>query len=172
MSPAFLSAFAFAFFDGRDAKGFIALNSAVIASKSFFDLFAVFTIGKARSAAAAALVPAAESGELAAAEVAAAAIAAFAFSRLLFRAARPVLFRILGLASRAPGRLNAALFALLLLAVIAFSGAYGLFIAAIATAIGLLPILLGVKRSFAMGALMLPAMAYLSGANVLGMLLG
>ncbi len=172
LSPAFLSAFAFAFFEGRDERGFIALNSAVIASKMFFDVFAVFTIGKARSAAAAAIVPAVESGALAAMDFAAMALVAFAFSLLLFYAARPFLFRALRRATRASGQLNKALFALLFLAVLGVSGFYGLFIAAVATAIGMLPVLLGVKRSFAMGALMLPAMVYLSGTNLLGLLLG
>ncbi len=161
MSPAFLSALAFPFFERRGERAFIALNCGVVASKALFDFAAVFSIGKARSGAAAAIKPAVFSQSFGIWDVAAIAIFSFAFSLLLFHALLPRLLSAAGALARDSGAFSVLLFIALLAAVFALSGARGLLVAAIATAAGLLPFLFGVKRSYSMGALIVPAMVYL-----------
>jgi putative membrane protein len=70
-------------------------------------------------------------------------------------------------------RLNLYVIAILVVLVFAFTGFIGLFIALLGACMGLLAILLGIRRSHLMGFLILPTMLYFSGLGVyLGFLLG
>lgn len=60
-------------------------------------------------------------------------------------------------------RLNLLVIALLVMLVFSFTGPLGLFITTVATAIGLVPNLTGVRRSHAMGCLLLPAILFFAG---------
>ncbi|MFA6049400.1 MAG: tripartite tricarboxylate transporter permease [Candidatus Micrarchaeia archaeon] len=164
MSPAFLAAFAFHFFEGKNERGFIALNSGIVASKALFDFAALVSFGKARSGAAVAAAPAVSGGQIGIAEIAAVALFSFAVSLALFRALLPRMLSAADKLSENAGAFSALLFSGLFAAVFLLSGGSGLLVAGIATAAGLLPFLFGVRRSHSMGALIVPAMVFLLSA--------
>ncbi len=60
-------------------------------------------------------------------------------------------------------RLCTSVFVFLLATVFAFSGLYGLVVACVALAIGLIPNLVGIRRSHAMGCLILPTILFFAG---------
>jgi putative membrane protein len=78
---------------------------------------------------------------------------AFALGRLLARHASRVPYRTL----------VATVTVLLVLLIFLFTGPLGLAVASVATAVGLLPPLLGVRRVHLMGALLLPVIVFLLG---------
>jgi len=63
-------------------------------------------------------------------------------------------------------KLNAAVLLTLLSLVIAFSGIYGMIIAAVCTMLGLACTRMGVKRMYLMGFLMIPTMLHFSGMSM------
>lgn len=159
VSPAVLAALLFVFMESTPLR-FLVAASATAASKTFFDFIAVFAIGKARSGAAAFVSQNAFLSWQTLALFLAAGIVAFAIACLASLAIAKFAARELP----KTGRLAAPFLLILAVAAIfAFEGFAGLFVLAIATCIGLLPLLLGVKRSYSMGSLLLPSMLYFFG---------
>ncbi|MBI5228882.1 tripartite tricarboxylate transporter permease [Candidatus Micrarchaeota archaeon] len=161
INPALLSALVFIFLE-CSPESFLVLNSSLVASKLFFDFVAVFTIGKARTGAAVVLKDMLHSSPALLLIVIATAVSFFLSLALLLLTYR----RLVGfLYSFNFLKLN--LFFLLVLSAAVFftSGFAGLFIMAFATPLGLLPPLLKLKRSYSMGALIVPSLLYFSGLN-------
>jgi len=157
LSPAFVSSIALAFFE-ESPLAFLQVNSAVISSKMLYDFVAVFSVGKARSGAAVAVqqaVTATDWGQFLIV-IAAGAAAFFAALAVLLFASR----KLAGAMASLGSRMNAAVLAIIVGAVFAYGGPAGLFTAGVATCIGLLPPLVGARRSHAMGALIVPSIVY------------
>ncbi len=163
MSPAFVSSIAFAFFAKKGEREFIATNAGVVASKALFDIASAISFSKPRSGAGAAAMPAIATHAIGLLETAALALVAFAISLFAFTKAAPVLLKAIALARRAGANLPAASLLLLSLAILAFCGPLGLFVAGVSTAIGMLPVLWKAKRAYAIGCLVVPAIIHLSG---------
>ncbi len=138
----------------RDRRGFIVATSAANTANAFIGLAALFAIGRARSGVLAAMA-ALSLPSMAQLMVVglAAAIAGFLLTVRLASSARHL--------GRIDGRvLNLAVVGLLVLLSAALAGPFGLLVLALATAVGLVPPLVNVRRVHAMGAIMLPVMAW------------
>jgi len=161
VSPAVLAAVLFVFMESTPLR-FIIAASATATSKTFFDFVAVFAIGKARSGAAAFVSQNAFLSWQSLALFLAAGVLAFALAALAALFLAKFAARFLPKAGR-----TLAPFLLLLATttIFAFEGFAGVFVLAIATCIGLLPLLLEVKRSYSMGSLILPSVAYFFGVS-------
>ena len=138
----------------RDRRGFIVATSAANTANSFIGLAALFAIGRARSGVLAAMSGLALPSMARLMVVGlAAAIAGFLLTVRLASSARHL--------ARVDGRvLNLAVVGLLVLLSAALAGPFGLLVLALATAVGLVPPLVNVRRVHAMGAIMLPVMAW------------
>ncbi len=167
LSPALLCGAIF-FFLESDAEAFLEASSALVAAKMFFDFAGVFAIGKARSGAAAFALEAFASQRAAAsladyALVCVAALAALALGLALLLALRK---RFAAFFLRVSGNaFSASLLVLVALGSLAFSGWGGLLVLAAAGAAGCVAPLLGLKRSYAMGALFVPSILFSLGAT-------
>lgn len=138
----------------RDRRGFIIATSAANTANSFIGLAAFFAIGRTRNGVLAAMAGLAlpSMAELMVVGLAA-AIAGFLLTVRLASSARHL--------SRFDGRvLNLAVASLLVLLSAALAGPFGLLVLVLATAVGLVPPLANVRRVHAMGAIMLPVMAW------------
>lgn len=138
----------------RDCRGFIIATSAANTANSFIGLAAFFAIGRTRNGVLAAMAGLAlpSMAELMVVGLAA-AIAGFLLTVRLASSARHL--------SRFDGRvLNLAVASLLVLLSAALAGPFGLLVLVLATAVGLVPPLANVRRVHAMGAIMLPVMAW------------
>ncbi|MFQ5406326.1 MAG: tripartite tricarboxylate transporter permease [Candidatus Micrarchaeia archaeon] len=161
MTPAFLSSLAFMFFYSSSERDFLSLNASIISSKMFYDFVAVYAIGKSRSGAAVLLSAAVEQVELS--TVVLTVVLSFATGLVLLETVTPFFLRFF---SRVRAKtLNFFILVFLVLSLLFISGPLGLLIAGVAASIGLLPILLGVKRSFSIGALIVPTLAYYFGLS-------
>ena len=163
ITPAFLASAAFFFFEASPFH-FLSLNAAIVFSKLFYDFVSVATIGKARSGAAAVVMQSA--GTMQFQDVLVLlflGVAAFLLHYFLVR------FKSAALADKISrldhGRLNSFLFLFLAFSILLVSGPFGLFVSATAACVGLLPVLLGTKRAYSTGALIVPALLYYSGLN-------
>ncbi len=142
---------------------FLVAVSSVNTSKALFSFVALYAIGRARSGAAVAV------GEIM--EVGATELVFLVGIALLAGGIAAVLQLKLGkLAARHMDRLPyralcVAVLAFIIGLTIYFSGLAGLLIFATATAIGMLPAAVGVKRTHAMGVIMLPGILYFAGAK-------
>ena len=166
LSPALLCGAIF-FFLESDAEAFLEASSSLVAAKMFFDFAGVFAIGKARSGAAAFALEAFASQRASAsladyALVCAAALAALALGLALLLALRK---RFASFFLRVSGNaFSASLLVLVALGSLAFSGWGGLLVLAAAAAAGCVAPLLGLRRSYAMGALFVPSILFSLGA--------
>jgi putative membrane protein len=138
----------------RDRRGFIVATSAANTANAFIGLAAFYAIGRARNGVLAAMAGLSlpSMPELMAVGLAA-AVAGFVLTVRLAPSARHL--------ARVDGRmLNLAVVALLVLLSAALAGPFGLLVLVLATMVGLVPPLAGVRRVHAMGAIMLPVMAW------------
>ncbi|MFH0836196.1 MAG: tripartite tricarboxylate transporter permease [Candidatus Micrarchaeota archaeon] len=162
VTPALLSAVVFLFME-NDSKRFLQLSSAVVGSKLFFDFVGVAVIGKARSGAAAFFQQSISSiSLLELAVLLASGLLAFSLALLALAAALPLLKKMLS--SLDFGLLNSVILLLVACGVFFSSGALGLLVLAAASCIGLTALYSGCRRSYATGALILPALLYYLGA--------
>jgi putative membrane protein len=143
----------------RDRRGFIVATSAANTANAFIGLAAFFAIGRTRSGVLAAMANLGLPSMPALMVVGlVAAVAGFLLTIRLASSAR--------LLSRVDGRsLNLAVVALLILLSAALAGPFGLLVLVLATAVGLVPPLADVRRVHAMGAIMLPVMAWSFGVG-------
>ncbi|MBI2084741.1 MAG: tripartite tricarboxylate transporter permease [Candidatus Aenigmarchaeota archaeon] len=146
----------------RDDKEYLVSLGGINTANALFALAALYTIGKTRSGAAAAVEKLVES---------------FGFNELLLltgvallsagMGAIVTLFlskRCLFLIERLPyDKLSIAVIATLIVLTIIFAGLYGILILAVSTAIGLIAPLTKVKRSLLMGVLILPVVLWFFG---------
>jgi TctA family transporter len=159
VSGTMLSALLFLALEGSP-RAFLAVNASLAGSRLLYDALATQTLGKARSGAAAAFAAGLPPGDSPGVALAlAGGVAALLLAAALARAVAVPFARL------AQGRDTAALshagvFAAALLAVAWRAGPEGLLVAAAGAAIGALPLLLGVKRSHAMGCLVLPSVLH------------
>lgn len=158
LTPAFLCSAAF-FAMEEKREEYLSLNASIVSSKAFFDFAGVHAIGKARSGAAA---HALEALPFNTAFDLIPILASFFFS--LFASTIAVIFLYKKIIKRVYSidffKMNLLFFATITLAVLLFSGLKGMLIASASTAVGLLPCLLKIKRSYCLGALMLPSIIY------------
>ena len=145
-------------------KEFLIGVSAVNMAKAIFSFVALYTIGKARSGAAVAvgqLLPQVGLGELTfllAVVLTSGGIAAILHLRLGRIAAIHI--------SRVPYRVMClAVVSVVAGLTVYYCGLIGLLVLAVATAIGLLPTTVHVKRTHCMGVIMVPCILYFSGAK-------
>ncbi len=142
---------------------FLVAVSGVNTSKALFSFVALYAIGRARSGAAVAV------GEIM--EVGATELVFLVGVALLAGGIAAVLHLKLGkLAARHMDRLPyralcVGVLAFIIGLTIYFSGLAGLLVLATATAIGMLPAMANVKRTHAMGVIMLPCILYFAGAK-------
>ncbi len=161
MTPAFLAAIvflAFASLKKQNAEKAIQLTAAIVFSKMFFEFFAAFEIGKARSLAATFILPL---------DASVSGIAIILFTGIVaFLVSMAIILQIQGHFSKigfANNRQFIAIMAAVLLAMIfATNGMAGLLIAIAAAGIGALAEFLNVNKSFTMGALLLPTLSYIA----------
>lgn len=138
----------------RDRRGFIVATSAANTANAFIGLAAFFAIGRTRNGVLAAMASLSlpSMAELMVVGLVA-AVAGFLLTVRLASAARHL--------SRVDGRsLNLAVTGLVVLLSAALAGPFGLVVLVLATAVGLVPPLANVRRVHAMGAIMLPVMAW------------
>jgi len=156
MTPAFLIALIFLFFESESPTAVLQASSATLLSKTFFDFVAFYAIGKTRSGAVAfsgqelAFLP-----QLAAALAAglAALFLAIALMLLLYR-------RFAAMKVFANKHAKLALLVFFAIASIAANGPIGLLVLGASASVGIAIALLGVNKSMTMGALLLPSIAY------------
>jgi putative membrane protein len=153
-APAQIAVFASAIFATDDARKFLALVSSIAASHGVFAFASLVSIGKAREGALAILneIKPVTQGDLPALVgvlLLSAGIGAFLLMRLARHANALQQFD-----TRA---LNLAVRAYLVCAVAIISGGEGLMLFATATAVGLLPPLLGIRRTHVMGLIIVPS---------------
>jgi len=153
-APAQIAIFASAVLVASEARNFLALVSSIAASHAVFAFAALVSIGKAREGALAIMndiVPV-QLGSLPAligVMLLAIGVSAYLMTMLVRRAGE-----LRGLGTR---EANWGILAYLICAVAIISGAGGLLVFATATAIGLLPPLLGIRRTHVMGLIIVPS---------------
>jgi len=144
-----------------DVRNFLIIISAINTSDAIYSLLALFTIHNPRSGVAVIVGKVLEINfDIILFLIGVVALAAF-FSTILH-------IKIGGLMARYVGRINyrnlcIASLLLILSLVFVFTGFFGLCLALLAIAIGLLPILSGVSRTHVMGVLLLPTILYFLG---------
>ena len=153
-APAQIAVFASAIFATDDARKFLALVSSIAASHAVFAFSSLLSIGKAREGALAIIneikpVSAGDLPVLLGVLLLSAGISAFLLMKLSRHASL--------LSSFDTRALNLGVLAYLVCAVAIISGGEGMLLFATATAVGLLPPLLGVRRTHVMGLIIVPS---------------
>jgi len=153
-APAQIAIFASAFLATEDARKFLALVSSIAASHAVFAFASLVSIGKAREGALAVMneIRPVNSGDLPmliGALLLSIGVCAFLLMKLSRHADA---LQKIGIAN-----LNLGILAYLVCVVAIISGAEGLLVFATATAIGLLPPLLGIRRTHVMGLVIVPS---------------
>ncbi|MFA6214891.1 MAG: tripartite tricarboxylate transporter permease, partial [Candidatus Micrarchaeia archaeon] len=153
-APAQIAVFASALFATDDARKFLALVASIAASHAVFAFSSLLSIGKAREGSLAIInelkpVGAPDLPVFLGVLLLSAGISAFLLMRLSRHASA-----LCSLDTRA---LNMGVLAYLVCAVAIISGGGGLLLFATATAVGLLPPLLGVRRTHVMGLIIVPS---------------
>ena len=153
-APAQIAVFASAFVYTEDARKFMALVTSIAASHAVFAFGALLSIGKAREGAFAIMngikpILPQDLPVLVGVFLLSVGVAAFLLMKLAKYANK--------LQSIDVKTLNLGILAYLVCAVAIISGAGGLLILATSTAVGLLPPLLGVRRTHVMGLIIVPA---------------
>ena len=145
---------------GADPGNFLSLTMAIGVSHMFTSMTALYTIDKARTGSVAIIRENQGIPELnhiilyfivAAVSVAIAVLSLLFLSKYFIKFVNSVNLKIL----------NLIIILYLIAAVLLVDGFIGLFVGIIATALGTLPIVLGVRRTQVMGFLLLPALIYL-----------
>ena len=147
-------------FTGADPGNFLSLTMSIGVSHMFSSVTALYTIGKARTGSVAIIqenqgIP--DFNTLivyfivSAISIAISVIALLFLSKYFIKFVNSVNLKIL----------NTIIILYLVAAVLLLDGFMGLFVGVVATAIGMLPILLGVRRTHTMGFLLIPALIYL-----------
>jgi putative membrane protein len=152
-APAQIAIFASAFISTDDSRKFLALVASIAASHAVFAFGALLSIGKAREGALAIMnsLKPISTGDLPAligVLLLSMGVSAFLLMKLSRHAGELAAFD-----TRA---LNLGVLAYLVCAVAIISGGEGLLLFATATAVGLLPPLLGVRRTHVMGLIIVP----------------
>ena len=153
-APAQIAVFASAIIATDDARKFLALVASIASSHMVFAFSALLSIGKAREGALALLnaakpVVPGDLPVMLGVFLLSVGVCSFLLARLARHAGL-----VQGLDAK---KLNLCVLAYLTCAVAVISGASGLLIFATATAIGLLPPLLGIRRTHVMGLIIVPA---------------
>ncbi len=153
-APAQIAIFASVFIVADDARKFLALVASIAASHAVFAFAALVSIGKAREGSLAIMeaikpVGAGDLPALVGVLLLSIGVSAFLLMKLSVHADR---LQKIGMRN-----LNLGILAYLVCAVAIISGAEGLLVFATATAIGLLPPLLGVRRTHVMGLIIVPS---------------
>lgn len=153
--------------EGSGARSYLLSVSAVNSANAVFTLVALFTIGRARSGVMAAFQDLVDVVQWSSGlpRVLMAALLAVAFSGLL---SFVVLTRASGvLASRfsdvSYDRVSVAVVVALVVGSLVTTGFFGLQVLVVGTVLGMVPPLLGVRRTHLMGCLLLPVMLYFFG---------
>ncbi|MBI5159128.1 tripartite tricarboxylate transporter permease [Candidatus Micrarchaeota archaeon] len=162
-TPAQIAVFA-SFAITLDTEKFLALTSAIGVSHLVFAFVSALTTGKARVGTLVAVENLL--GEITATQmlmlIAVLAISIAISIILTLLLAKKIVETLEKIPSL---QLNALIFTYILALVFLICGPTGLLVAATATSIGLLPPLIGVKRTHLMGAIILPTLAYLAGIS-------
>ena len=153
-APAQITVFASAIFATNDARKFLALVSSIAAAHAVFAFSSLLSIGKAREGSLAIIneikpVGAGDLPVLLGVLLLSAGISAFLLMRLSRHAS--------ALSSFDTRALNLGVLAYLACAVAIISGGEGMLLFATATAVGLLPPLLGIRRTHVMGLIIVPS---------------
>ncbi|MCX6772849.1 MAG: tripartite tricarboxylate transporter permease [Candidatus Micrarchaeota archaeon] len=153
-APAQIAVFASAIIFTDDARKFLALVASIAASHAVFAFAALLSIGKARDGALAIMneikpVLPADLPVLVGVFLLSLGVCAFLLMKLAAHANK--------LQSLDIKALNLGILAYLVCAVAIISGAGGLLLLATSTAVGLLPPLLGIRRTHVMGLIIVPA---------------
>ncbi|MFA6489969.1 MAG: tripartite tricarboxylate transporter permease [Candidatus Micrarchaeia archaeon] len=154
-APAQIAIFASVFIVANDARKFLALVASIAASHAVFAFAALVSIGKAREGSLAIMeaiksVGAGDLPALVGVLLLSIGVSAFLLMKLSVHADR---LQKIGMRN-----LNLGILAYLVCAIAIISGAEGLLVFATATAVGLLPPLLGVRRTHVMGLIIVPSM--------------
>lgn len=160
-SPAQIAVFATLLFPVLESREFLALVSSIAASHSVFALSAAASIGKARVGAVAIAEQYAkiDSG-LVWLYAAVFVLVVGVCSALVIRFSGRIASMMEGSAA---GKLNYPIIAYLGIAVFLISGPAGVLVMGTGAAIGCLPVLLGVRRTHVMGAILVPSMLLIAG---------
>jgi len=149
----------------RHVEQVIVTLSSVNTANAFYAIMALFVIGRGRSGAAIAIREVVETPLWTDApppvmlHIIAAVLLAGAVSFVLTVILGKMAARTF---SRIPYRaMNAAIFVTIVLLVLLFTGAIGLAVLAVGALVGQVPVELGVRRSHAMGVLLIPVIVYL-----------
>lgn len=153
-APAQIAVFASAFVFTEDARKFLALIASIAASHAIFAFGALLSIGKAREGALAIMnelkpVLPTDLPVLVGVFLLSLGVSAFLLMKLAKHANKLQTLDI--------KTLNLGILAYLVAAVAIISGAGGLLLFATSTAVGLLPPLLGIRRTHVMGLIIVPA---------------
>ena len=153
-APAQIAIFASAMISVDDARKFLALVASIAASHAIFAFGALLSIGKAREGALAIMnelkpIGAGDLPAMIGVLLLSMGVSAFLLMRLSRHAG--------ALESFDTRALNLAVLAYLVCAIAVISGGEGLLLFATATAVGLLPPLLGVRRTHVMGLIIVPS---------------
>lgn len=153
-APAQIAIFASVFIVADDARKFLSLVASIAASHAVFAFAALVSIGKAREGSLAIMegIKPIGTGDLPALVgvlLLSIGVSAFLLMKLSVHADR---LQKIGMRN-----LNLGILAYLVCAVAIISGAGGLLVFATATAVGLLPPLLGVRRTHVMGLIIVPS---------------
>ena len=153
-APAQIAVFASAILSTNEAKKFLALVASIAASHSIFAFASLISIGKAREGSLAIMneiktVLPSDLPVLLGALLLSIGVSAFFLMKLLKHANY--------LQNIEVKKLNLGVLAYLTCAVAIISGATGLLVFATATAIGILPPLLGIRRTHVMGLIIVPS---------------
>ncbi|MEW6328784.1 MAG: tripartite tricarboxylate transporter permease [Candidatus Micrarchaeota archaeon] len=145
-----------------DAPKFLATTSAIAVSHTIYSFVSIWTIGKARTGAAVAVrdLVGGMGAEWVFYIIALAVVGIAVASVLTLILGRPILKLISGADAR---KLNITLILYLLALVFVIEGARGIMVAAVATSIGVLPPMLGVRRTHLMGLILVPVILNASG---------
>ncbi len=162
-TPAQIAVFA-SFLVYLDSEKFLALSSSIGISHFLFAFVSFFTVGKARVGTLVAVENLlGEASALQMLELVCVLAISICISIVLTLLFVKTLVKLL---ERLPAqKLNALIFAYLFALLFLVSGVNGLLVAATATCIGVLPPLLGIRRTHVMGAIIVPTLAFLAGVG-------
>ena len=160
LSVSILLSIAFMFLE-NDAKSFVVLGPAIAASKMLSDFFSSVSIGKSRSMVAVFTgeLTRTHGTELSLVILAFTALSAAALSSLALLGAYG---KIVEAAVKIEiEKLRIIAFVVIVAFILFMGGFEALFVLSVSASIGMLPMLLKIRRGYAVGALMLPSLVYL-----------
>lgn len=145
----------------KNERSFLMAIAGVNVIDVIYSLLAIWLIGNPRSGIAVAVADLLDIGLKEILVLVSVIIAASGFAAYMtLKISRHALFAFRSIDYQ---RLCTSVFLFLLIMVFIFSGFYGLLVAAVALTIGLVPNLVGIRRSHAMGCLILPTILFFAG---------